>query len=215
MKELVKMSRTTGYLEKLFREINRDWFGGEVEEPIITVQSTPGAHGHVTVNSPWKVKGEDSRHELNLSAETVNRPIENVCATLIHEMCHLLNMQHGIQDTSRGNTYHNGKFRDCAEAHGIHVDKDERYGWTITSPTEELIDWIITRGLPEVQIGRGNGWSPAPMGGSKSGAGTGTPGKKPSSTRKYVCPCCGQSIRATKAVNIICGDCMQQMVQAV
>lgn len=34
---------------------------------------------------------------------------------------------------------------------------------------------------------------------------------KRSSTRKYVCPCCGNSVRATKAVNLICGDCMEKM----
>jgi len=31
--------------------------------------------------------------------------------------------------------------------------------------------------------------------------------KKPSSTRKYVCPKCGLSVRATKAVRIACVDC--------
>lgn len=35
--------------------------------------------------------------------------------------------------------------------------------------------------------------------------------KRPSSTRKLVCPCCGLSVRATKTVNILCGDCMQKM----
>ena len=35
--------------------------------------------------------------------------------------------------------------------------------------------------------------------------------RKPSSTRKYICPCYHQSVRATKVVNILCGDCMQKM----
>lgn len=29
--------------------------------------------------------------------------------------------------------------------------------------------------------------------------------------RKYQCPKCGNSVRATKEVNIICGDCMIKM----
>ena len=45
MKETVKTSRTAGYLEKIFRALNRDFFGGELEEPIITIQSTPRAYG--------------------------------------------------------------------------------------------------------------------------------------------------------------------------
>ena len=32
-----------------------------------------------------------------------------------------------------------------------------------------------------------------------------------SSTRKYVCPICANSVRATKAVNIICADCNEPM----
>lgn len=94
------MSRVAGYLEKMFRTINADSFNGELEEPIITIQSTPTAYGHVSVAKTWKRKGED-RHELNISADWLQRPIENVVATLIHEMVHLYNMQHDIQDCSR------------------------------------------------------------------------------------------------------------------
>ena len=49
MKETVKTSRTAGYLEKIFRALNVKYFNGELEEPIITIQSTPRAYGHVTV----------------------------------------------------------------------------------------------------------------------------------------------------------------------
>lgn len=36
---------------------------------------------------------------------------------------------------------------------------------------------------------------------------TTNPSKKKSSTRKYICPKCGLSIRATKVVRIACMDC--------
>lgn len=70
MKDTIKTSRTAGYLEKIFRAINADWFGGELEEPIITIQSTPRAYGHVTVSKIWKSKGEERRHELNIGTGT-------------------------------------------------------------------------------------------------------------------------------------------------
>lgn len=35
--------------------------------------------------------------------------------------------------------------------------------------------------------------------------------KKPSSTRKYVCPACGMSVRATRDVRLMCIDCMEVM----
>lgn len=31
---------------------------------------------------------------------------------------------------------------------------------------------------------------------------------------RYICPCCGNSVRATKIVNIACLDCAEQMVLA-
>jgi len=38
-------------------------------------------------------------------------------------------------------------------------------------------------------------------------------GTKSSSTRKYICPSCDMSVRATKAVNIQCNDCDCLMVE--
>lgn len=114
MKETIKTSRTAGYLEKIFRAVNTKYFGGQLEEPIITIQSTPKAYGHVTAAKAWQ-RGETTRHELNIGAGTLDRPIENVVATLLHECVHLWNLQNGIQDCSRGGQYHNKRFKAMAE----------------------------------------------------------------------------------------------------
>jgi len=213
MKETVKTSRTAGYLEKIFRTPNADWFSGELEEPIITIQSTPRAYGHVTIAKTWKRKDED-RHELNLGAETLNRPIEEVVATIMHEMVHLYNIANGVQDCSRGGTYHNKRFRDEAERRGLKISHHPAYGWTITETSDELMNYILKQGWSEINMNRGHGWAPPPSGGAKTGnGGTGTSVPKKSSTRKLQCPCCGNSVRATKAVRIMCMDCMQQMLE--
>lgn len=213
MKETVKTSRAAGQLEKMFRALNQDLFGGELEEPIITIQSTPRAYGHVTVAKVWKRK-EEERHELNISADTLARPIEEVTATMVHEMVHLYNLAHKVQDCSRGGTYHNKRFKAEAERRGLVIEHDARYGWTITSPSERLIDYIIGQGWTEIAMNRGPEWAPAGPSGSKDGngkGGGGQAGPKRSSTRKYICPKCGQSVRATRTVNIICGNCMERM----
>ena len=217
MKQTVKTSRTAGYLEKMFRALNRDYFGGALEEPIITIQSTPRAYGHVTVAKIWKRKGED-RHELNMGAETLNRPIEEVVATMVHEMVHLWNLAEGVQDCSRGGTYHNKRFKEEAEQRGLSIEHHPTYGWTITSPTDELLEYILEQGWTELDMNRGGGnWSPPPSRGGKDrsggeGPGTAAPPKR-SSTRKLKCPCCGNSVRATKAVRIMCMDCLEQMTE--
>ena len=38
------------------------------------------------------------------------------------------------------------------------------YGWTITEPSEALIDYIIAQGWAEIQMNRGGGWTPPPSG---------------------------------------------------
>lgn len=217
MKSTVKTSRTAGYLEKIFRAVNADSFGGEVEEPIITIQSTPMAYGHVTVSKVWKSK-DSERYELNISADWLTRPIENVVATMIHEMVHLLNMQRGIQDCSRGNTYHNKKFKEEAEKHMLHIEKSEKYGWTITSPTDELLEYILDKGWGDIDMGKnavfgllggsGNGVS-AP--GSSGKVTPGTDAKKKRTSWKHVCPKCGNIARTTKEIKLICGDCNENM----
>lgn len=215
MKQTIKTSRTAGYLEKMFRALNDRYFEGQLEEPIITIQSTPHTYGHVTVGKAWR-KGDDNRHELNIGAGTLDRPIENIVATLLHEMVHLWNICEGIQDCSRGGQYHNKRFRDAATNRDLAISYDKRIGWSITEPTPELCDFIIEQEWTDIDMSRIE-WSFTPRGKGTGNTtnGTDTPVStgRTSSTRKYSCPCCGQSVRATKSVNILCGDCHVQMVE--
>lgn len=214
MKNLVKMSRTTGFLEKAFRVLNEEYFDGLLEEPIVTVASTPRSFGHVSVPKVWR-KGEESRHELNIGSGTLDRPVENVIATLLHEMVHLWNIREGIQDTSRGGSYHNKKFRDAAQARALSISYDKRIGWSVTEPTPELCDLIIAQGWSEIDMARREfSFTPRGKGTGNATGGTTPTASRTSSTRKYVCPCCGMSVRATKTVNVMCGDCNETMVPA-
>ena len=194
MKQTVRTSRTAGYLEKIFRSLNADSFNGELEEPVITIQDTPTAYGHVTVSKAWSVKDEHQR-ELNIAAGTLQRPIEEVAATMLHEMVHLYNLQHEIQDCSRGGTYHNKKFRDEAQKHMLTIEHHEKYGWTVTKPTEELIDYIINKGWEDIMMNRAS--FPFSISGGRKGKSTGEDGtettKPKSNSRKYVCPKCKRS----------------------
>lgn len=211
MKRTVKTSRAVGYLEKIFRTINQDSFGGLLEEPIITIQSKAGTYGHVTVGKVWNRAGEQ-RHELNICADWLSRPIEEVVATMIHEMAHLMNLQNGIQDCSRGGTYHNRKFKNEAEKHMISIAKHDKYGWTITTATEELLDYILRQGWDEIEMNRGLLFPG--YGGSPDGKATGKPGApttatttkpKGSNSKKHICPICGRIARTTSDFPLVCG----------
>ena len=217
MKSIVKTSRLSGQLEKLFRMLNTDLFGGQLEEPIITIQSSSKSYGHYTVSPVWTVNGQELKHEINISAGTLDRPIENVICTLVHEMVHyyddtVLN----VQDCSRGGSWHNRKFKETAESVGLIVTKSDKYGWAHTEPGDSLIEWILNNDIQEIKLNRNEPSGIRITGGNNTGNASGqTPGKNPNShSIKYSCPVCKNSVRATKKVNIICADCMQLMIEA-
>lgn len=216
MKELTSYNRVTQYLNKVFKLINTEYFNNELEMPTITIQSTVGAYGHVTTSKVWKTESGKASYELNIGADYLNRPIENIVATLIHEGCHLYAMQNGIKDTSNRGVYHNKRFKALAEDRGLIIEKHSRYGWTITTPSEATINFCIDNDLQEVLITRHTGITFTGVGTGKNG--NGTPVKptapKKGNSIKWICPCCGAIVRSTKILNIVCGDCKEKFIQA-
>ncbi|MFR0769474.1 MAG: SprT-like domain-containing protein [Dysosmobacter sp.] len=154
MKQLTSYNRVAGYLNKLFDLLNQHFFENELARPTITIQSTPRAYGHFSLRDDAWVSTLGATHEINIGAGTLARPIEAICATLLHEMCHYYAHVHSIQDTSRGYTYHNKRFKQIAESHGLIVEHDPKYGWTITHPSEALLDFILENGLTDILITR-------------------------------------------------------------
>ena len=210
MKKLNNYRRTVQYLQKIYNLINEEYFNDELEEITLTVQESVRSYGHVTISNTW-FTDDRAMKELNISANYLRRDITEVVTTLVHECSHIWNMQNGIKDTSNGYVYHNKRFKKTAEEMGkIRIDRHEKYGWTVSSPTEETVDFCIRNGLKDIQIGRqldfsfGTGFT-----GGTSGNGSDIPTRprKPSSTRKYICPCCGNSFRATKDLRVLCIDC--------
>lgn len=213
MKELTSYNRAAGYLNKIFDLLNDAYFESALSRPTITIQSTPRAYGHFSLRGDTWLSKNGATHEINIGAGTLSRPIEEVTATLLHEMVHYYNYENGIQDCSRGNTYHNRRFKECAESHGLCVTRSDKYGWSHTTPSDDLLMFVMDNGLTDILLNRNEHGGFRIVGtGTHNGASGGTP-PRTSSTRKYACPCCGSSVRATKTVNIVCMDCNQQMLE--
>lgn len=223
MKVNTSYNRTITYLTKVFKYINEYFFNNELETPVITIQSTPKAYGHFT---PWKswTTAKDGEQigqvEINLGAETLNRPIENTVATMIHECVHYYCYLHNIKDTSRNGSYHNKRFKAEAEKRGLTISYDGRIGWSITEPGEDVINFCIEYNLQDIFIHR-NGAYYMPAGGTKgthgkAGAGEDgeEPKKKTSNSIKWVCPECGMIARTTKICRMMCMDCMKELEKA-
>lgn len=208
-------------LEYGFDVLNKVYFKGALPPIVITIMSSPRSNGHFTINREWRV-AEERFNEINISAEHLDRPIENIMATLCHEMVHYYCNINGINDVSSNGRYHNGKFKAEAEKRGLLISQAKYIGWSVTQPSPEFIEVIKSHGIEKpMDINRdGIQIDIAGLLGGLAGL-TGVDGvngltvaKKPkSSTRKYVCPCCGNSFRATKDINVMCMDCNEQFVK--
>lgn len=193
-------------LEVAFDTLNRALFENALSKSVITISPTPGAYGHFTPWKSWEDADGAKYCEINLGAETLNRPVIETIATLVHEMVHQHCYERDLKDTSRGGTYHNKTFKIEAEKRGLAIGYDKRIGWSITKPGDRLL--VMQRQgafrACELELHR--------LGASRTAGGI---AKKKSSTRKYACPVCGMSVRATKEVNIVCGNCNEQMEEQV
>lgn len=197
-----KYIETVAYLGKLYDYLNAELFGGELTKPVITIQRDERnkTNGWWSVAKVWRENADDDgEHELNMTAQQLHRPINEIVATLIHEMCHQYATVHEMKDTSRSGNYHNKLFKKIAETHGLTVACAPRIGWSVTALTDDTAAKIaeFTAVNPCDIIYR----LPVMKGQTV----------KTSSTRKYICPVCGMSVRATKQVNIKCVDCDELM----
>lgn len=192
-------------LENYFSIMNEHFFENKLSKPVITISpdTTRGAYGWCTGWKAWK--GTDSQdatdgyYEINLCADYLNRPIEKICGTLLHEMVHLYNLEKNVKDCSRSEKYHNKKFLDVAITHGLTVKKDEKYGWCYTELNDEAKAFVQTFADSNFVLHR-----------PKMKKNEIYPN---SSSRKYICPKCGEFTRSTHETYLICGICMVPLIE--
>lgn len=191
--EAMRMSETIKSLEDIFDKLNAIYFEGKLPKPVITVQTTPKAYGHCSTKKIWKSENE-GMYEINLGAEFINRPKEQTCATLLHEMVHLYCNENDIRDTCQNGRYHNKAFSTECEARDLVVEYDRANGYAHTSPTDAFKQKIAEAGIDlTVRFAR-------IMPKAKAKA-------ERQKAHRYVCPICGQEVRSTSELSLICGVC--------
>jgi len=120
-------------LTRIFNRFNTHFWNEELPEVIITFVPTRRFLGHLSSYPAWVSDDDDPKYELNISAYTISSPPEEICSTLLHEQCHLYCRIHDIKETSNNHRYHNKRFKEVAEAHGLIISYDPSIGW---SPSE-------------------------------------------------------------------------------
>lgn len=194
-------------LYRAFHLFNKEFYNNSLPEPSILIQNRGNKKnvlGWCTIDKTWKdIESNTKKYEIALISEYLYRGMLPILCTLLHEMVHLHNLENNIKDCTRNNTYHNKNFKTVAENHGLICEHDKSIGWSLTRLQESTINFIkksnlneniftLTRIDPILKLNTDD---------------DNDDNEKKSTSRKYVCPECGIIVRATKDVNIICGDC--------
>ena len=197
----MKMSETIAALEDIFDKLNAIYFEGKLPKPVITVQTTPKAYGHCSTKKIWKAGEAEGMYEINLGAEYINREKEQTCATLLHEMVHLYCNENEISETCQKGRYHNKTFKAECEARNLEVEYDRANGYSHTIATEAFKAKLTEAGVDlTVRFTRIMPKAKAKAERAKAHA--------------YVCPICGQAVRTTGDLSLICGVCEVPMSRA-
>ncbi|MEV0294231.1 hypothetical protein [Nocardia sp. NPDC050710] len=172
------------------------------------------------------VRGQDWMPELFVGGEGFAFGAREVFGTLLHEAAHGIARTRGVQETSRGGAYHNGRYKQIAEELGLTVTRQASRGWSETALPDTMAKRYRRQidGLAKVLIAhRRSEHDPAPgapVGGTddEETAGDGKE-RAPRSGRALVCGC--DPVRRVRAAQrtivagpILCGVCEQQFAVA-
>ena len=199
MKQYTTIQEVHQLLEKMYNDLNSICYNNELAPTLITIMKSRHGKdlGWGSAEKIWfQKKGNESHeatayYEINICADALYLPIHEIACIMLHEMAHIYNAQNDIKDTSRSGTYHNKKFAQTAERHGLvcKEDPNRKNGHCITELADESIRIISNMHYGEIKLIRMN---------SQKSHGT---------YKRYVCPGCGSIIRATSSVNVLCIDC--------
>ncbi|MGH0533367.1 SprT-like domain-containing protein [Bacillus paranthracis] len=240
---MITIDKINSELYKAYNLFNQRFFEAKLPPAAITIQSSIHhklAMGWCTTKEIWSDKeGKNKLYEINISAEYIDYEFYETMDTLMHEMVHLYNKVHSIQDTSRNNTYHNKQFRERAIKSGFMYEEnkpDPDYGWSFAKLSQETKDIInqmeidqaiftISRQgrehfeqIQEIDVSMNS--IESALNDSRNSHAASTPSlteekKKRKSYYRWTCPNtnCDLIVRTTKLdVNIKCGICDKTLI---
>ncbi|WP_281783731.1 hypothetical protein [Sinimarinibacterium flocculans] len=123
-----------------------DRLAREFDLPPVTIVVATGADGRSAKwghFAPERYVADDAAprvDEILIAAESLSREPHETFGTLVHEAAHAFNRANGIQDTSRGNRYHNKRFKKTAESFGLSIGFDPSIGHSPTTVPQETRD---------------------------------------------------------------------------
>ena len=188
-------------LERAFDHFNKALFDERLTPVMFTLTRKRGAHGYFWAEQfANKDEALGKTHEIALNPQSMDRSIEAVLSTLVHEMTHLEQQLYGAP--SKGG-HHNGAWAELMLRVGLTPDngKGGMTGRKVThsidagGPFELALADLMPFDIPYFTKPRDKAEK-----------------KRDISKVKHTCPCCGFKAWAKAGANLMCGDCNEHMV---
>lgn len=134
-----KTSNIIAQIENMYNFFNRELDAKLPEDIVFSLIPNRGRANYYGwfARSRW-VCSENRLHEINIASDYLNRSINDIAETLIHEMTHLKNAVNNIKDCTP-TQYHNKNFKKQAEEFGLKVEKMRNRGYASTSLDEKAM----------------------------------------------------------------------------
>lgn len=183
--------------EKIFDVFNKEFFNAELEIPLFRLENRCSKDGAFISNAIIN-QGTTYSHEIIIPIDILNEKIDVVAACILHNMIHYYAYINDFKVSSRGernDCYHSKKFKSIAEDCGLTLKYNDKSGW-VTYTNRNFAESCKIYGFKKTWKNRY----------------TVDKNLKTNNSKKYICPCCGTIIRATRFVNVVCGDCNEKFV---
>lgn len=190
-------------LQKAFDHFNEKLFEKRLPPVMFTLTRKKGARGYFWAEQFNHRDGDLTVHEISLNPESMDRSIESVLSTLVHEMTHLEQQEYG---TPGKGGFHNRAWADLMLRVGLTPTDTGAEGGKMTGrkvthmideggPFECAMTELMPFDLPYFTKPKAPGEK-----------------KKDLSKVKHTCPGCDAKAWAKMGSRLICGDCNEQLV---
>lgn len=192
-------------LQHAFNYYNQQLFGSKLNSCIITLQHHKKFYGYCWSEKFQHRNDADTKiDEIALNPDLMrNRTDSDILSTLVHEMAHLWQNQHG--DAGRRG-YHNKEWGEKMKEIGLHPSNTGQPGGKETG--ESVSHYIITNGAFDkvtkalIEAGYKLNWQSYLEAGKES--------KKKATRAKFTCPDCDMSAMAKPTARLMCADCTEE-----
>jgi len=191
-------------LQMAYDHFNEVLFGGTLVDVFITYQRHAHSRGHFSADRFSGRTAAFERHELALNPDYfIGRSDEEITSTLVHEMAHVWQQQHG-KPPSRG--YHDKQWAAKMKEVGLQPSNTGAVGGKETG--QQMSHYVVPDGrfanafaalaMTEWKLNLESAHRPGPDGGRKS-------------KTKFTCSNCGQNAWGKPDLAVTCTPCRMEM----